>query len=229
MAFNIFVEYLYILVIFKVNYVISIRNNKSSSNKNPTSILNKLGEYSVDLKFIELQKKVDLCSSSLSKTNNELISARLRIAGKQSNSQEIDNNKSEEEIIDELTKKIQEINQECNSFVDLLLLKRIYRFSQISLDENINTEIQVKEKINNVIRNLVITENNAPFIRSLINKAKCNNFSINEHCKLLTSKLLYYMAITPKEIIENFENVQLVDTELAQNSTIQKINNENQV
>ncbi|KAK9173419.1 hypothetical protein CmeUKMEL1_02655 [Cryptosporidium meleagridis] len=211
MAFNIFVEYLYILVILKVNYVISIRNNKSSSNKNPTSIL-ELGEYSVDLKIIELQKKVDLCSSLLSKTNNELISARLRIAGKQSNSQETDNNKSEEEIIDELTKQIEEINQECDSFVNLLLLKRIYRFSEITLDENIKTEIQVKEKINNIIRNLVITENNAPFIRSLIYKAKCNNFLINEHCKLLTSKLLFYMAITPKEIIEDFENVQLVDT-----------------
>ncbi|KAH8584995.1 uncharacterized protein ELE39_000946 [Cryptosporidium sp. chipmunk genotype I] len=210
MTFNIFVEYFYILVIIKVNYVISLRSNKFSSIKSPISILSELGEYSVNLKIIELQKKVDFCSSSLSKVNNELISARLRIAEK---SKENNNHKNEEELIAKLTKKVREIGLECNSFVDLLLLKRINCFNQVALDDDVKTETNVKEKINNIVNNLVITENNAPFIRSLIYKVKCHSFSTNEHCKLLTSKLFFYMAVTPKEIIENFENIKLVDTE----------------
>lgn len=210
MAINIFVKCFYILVHFKVNYVISLRNNKFSSIENSVSFLSELGEYSVDLKTIELQKKINFCSSLLVQANNELVSARLKLAKKESKSTSNDNN-TKENLLDEISTKIQEISSACNGFLDLLLLKRICCFNKITLEDNIKTETDVKEKIYNIVSNMVITENNAPFIRSLIYKTKCHNFLANEHCKLLTSKLFFYMAVTPKEVIENLENIILVD------------------
>ncbi|OII70780.1 uncharacterized protein cubi_00925 [Cryptosporidium ubiquitum] len=213
MIFYFFVECLYILVIFKVNNVISLRNNKISSIENPVSILSELGEYSVNLKITELQKKINFCSSLLLQANNELVSARLKLAKKKSNS--CDDNNTQEELVDELSKRVQEIGFACNDFLDLLLLKRIYCFNKMTLEDEIRTEIKVKEKIDNIVSNMIIKEDNAPFIRSLIYKAKCHVFQANEHCKLLTSKLLFYMAVTPKETVENFENFKLVDREVS--------------
>lgn len=211
MTFHIFVECFCIIVIFRINCVISIRNNKLSSIECPKPIINELGEYSVDLDIVELQKRIDLCSSLISQATNELISAKLQLAQVEAAPKKNKKGNDLKEKIDELSKKVKGIGLECNKFVDLILLKRIYCFNGDSLDNNIKLETQVKEKIDDIVDRIVVTENNASFIRSLTAKTKCSNFSESNNCKLLTSKLLFYMAITPKEVIENFENIKLED------------------
>lgn len=211
MIFHIFVECFCIIVIFRVNGVISLRNSKLSSIESREPNINELGEYYVDLDFVELQKRIELCSSLIFKATSKLISAKSNLAKKRGASIKNGKNNNLKEQIDGLSKEVQEANQRCNKFVDLLLLKRIYSFNEDSFDENIKLETQVKEKISEIVDKMVITEHNASFIRSLISKTKCNNFPTNDNCKLLTSKLLFYLAVTPREVVENFENVKLVD------------------
>ncbi|KAJ1609093.1 hypothetical protein OJ253_1685 [Cryptosporidium canis] len=204
MVFNIFLEYFWIIVACKANRVISIRSNSVSEIESPDSISKELGECSIQLGFSELQKKIDVCSSLIFQANNELMTAKSKLSKKSTEPK--DNEK-----VEELTRRVEKINLECNKFVDLLLLKRIYRFDGISVTDVIKDVSQVEEKLDEMVKRFVITERNAAFIRSLISKTKCNNFRTNEHCKILTGKLLYYMAVTPKEVVENFENVKITN------------------
>ncbi|KAF7459125.1 putative integral membrane protein [Cryptosporidium felis] len=186
-----------------------MKSSRFSSIDCHLDVENQIGEYSVDLKFTEIQDKLQKCSSWTDQMNSDLI-AKMSEASEEKSSNKV--NEESYPSVSELRDKIEILQLYCNKFMDLLLLKRINCFNNTDLNDEIRDEAQVKTRLNEIVKNIVISTENASFIRSLIIKSKCYNFLKNENCKILTSKLMFYLAITPKEVIEEFENFQLADT-----------------
>ncbi|KAK6589636.1 hypothetical protein RS030_1100 [Cryptosporidium xiaoi] len=170
--------------------------------------LREIGEYSYFLTAIELQKKIIKCSKLIERNKSRIIEIRVN-SKKKGTTQEIKVLNYEKAMCIDNNKRA---NMYCNMFINLLLYKRIKNFYNEEIDSIPKNEDNIGSEMEKIARDLVINEENAAFIRSLVQKTKCESFQENVPCKLLTNKLMNYMAMTPSEIVQEFENVVIEDS-----------------
>ncbi|KAH8741969.1 hypothetical protein FG386_002344 [Cryptosporidium ryanae] len=180
----------------------------SSGNDNIELEFEKIGNYSYFLTTLELQKKIRKCSSLIEENKKKIAEIRMGSNEKKTSQEKKKLNLERAMYIDNNIK----INMYCNMFINLLLYKRIKMFYSEKIDPDPKSEYEIELEMSEVANNFVINEENAAFIRSLVQKTMCESFQESIACKLLTNKLMNYMAVTPCEIVQEFEDFIIEDS-----------------